>query len=86
MAKPVGQWHLDKTINISVLIVLVVQFAGLIIYITKMDDRISHLEADQLKDNEARSQLSRMDERLIGMDKILVNLQKLIERMAYKQN
>lgn len=69
MAKPIGQWHLDKNINLSVLIVLVVQFIGAVIYVSKMDSRIASLEHEQVKDNAMREEYGTFKERITNIDK-----------------
>jgi len=69
MAKPIGQWHLDKNINLSVLIVLVIQFIGFIVYVAKMDSRIESLETEQIKDNAMRDDYSTSKERITNIDR-----------------
>ncbi len=40
-----GQWHLDKRVNVSIILMLAAQIAGGIWYASKMDNRLSNVEA-----------------------------------------
>ena len=42
---PVGQWHLDKRVNVSIILALAVQMFGAIWYASKVDSRLSNVEA-----------------------------------------
>lgn len=73
------QWHLDKKVPIGIIVAMLVQFAGGLWFVSKLDSRIYTLETaavmqreiDQRQDDSARAtraevlrQLERIDEKL----------------------
>ncbi len=73
------QWHLDKKVPIGIIVAMLMQFAGGLWFVSKLDSRIYNLEkdallqreTDQRQDDSARAtraevlrQLERIDEKL----------------------
>ncbi|MFZ4761295.1 MAG: hypothetical protein ACOYK8_00570 [Alphaproteobacteria bacterium] len=84
---PPDGWHIDKTLNITVFIGLLAQAIFFSSYMGNLESRVSHLEADQLKDNAEREQAGRVDERLKNLEKGIESLQRqmsyIIEHLPY---
>lgn len=84
-----SRWHLDKGVNLTVIIALILQGIYFSVYMGKLETRVSSLEMDQAKDNAVREQFGRLDERLKNMEKGVENLQSqmgyLIESIPYTQ-
>ena len=86
-----SQWHLDKKVPISIILAMLMQFAGGLWFIARLDARIIALESAQLTqlDRDARQDQSynqHFDLLRTDMRDIMSRLDRLIERHASGAN
>lgn len=75
---PKEHWHLQKSIPITLVIALCVQFIGFIIYASKLDARVEYLEKNQLEIRQDVNFLEKENgQRKIEVAEILVRLENL---------
>jgi hypothetical protein len=80
-------WHLDKKVPISLIATLLVQFAGGLWFMSKLESRVLALESatavqherDERQDRATSSGQDKLDRRLDNID---AKLDRLIERSA----
>jgi hypothetical protein len=45
------EWHLNKSVPVTIIFALLVQTAGIVIWATRLDSRVGSLETSQLEQN-----------------------------------
>jgi len=77
-----SQWHLSKSIPVSIIIVLMVQFAGAIWMFSQMDAAIQN-NSDRLTRVETRSDVieTRAQEQAVQLGRIETQIMALVDRI-----
>lgn len=85
MTRNESGWHLDKKVPIGIIAAMLMQFAGGLWFVSKLDSRIGTLESertaqherDERQDNTTKEALGQMRRQLERIDE---KLDRLIER------
>jgi hypothetical protein len=54
-------WHLDKTVNVSIIIVLIVQFAGAVLWYSNVNNRLDNVERAIALDASQEKRLTQLE-------------------------
>lgn len=79
---PTGQtskWHLDRTVNVAVLIALFAYFVGGVLWYSQTNSRLSILELNQLKDESQERRLIQLETKFDYIKEILGSIQSKLD-------
>jgi molecular chaperone GrpE (heat shock protein) len=93
MAENREHWHLSKSVPVSIIIVLVLQFAGFVGTFATLKSDVTRAQADierldrqvdimRTSSQEQAQRLARIEERLLGVQGSLDRLVRAIEQQA----
>ena len=78
-------WKLDRRIPFAVILTMLLQLAGALIWATQLDARVGNVEEQMVSDSSLNEKFGRLDERLESlkqnMDGIKRQLDKLTDRL-----
>lgn len=77
-------WRINKEIPLSVLITLVIQTLTAIVFIVKMDSRITVLEERRVEDKAANAAVAALPERLMRTEIEVQNMKLSVNRLELK--
>ena len=77
-------WRFDKRIPIALLITVMLQVAGALIWATRLDARVGRLEQDTLADSGLNEKFARLEERLDSMKQNLVGVRQQLDHLMDK--
>jgi len=86
-------WTVDRRVPLALLIVIAVQFAGLVWWGASIDNRTEHaitglaeasarIGALEARQSAADTSRARIEERLVAQSATLIRIERLLERMA----
>ncbi|MBI3453384.1 MAG: hypothetical protein HY057_11280 [Rhodospirillales bacterium] len=70
-------WHIDRRVNVSIIVVLVVQLLGFGVLYGQLENRVSNIEGQQ---KGLAAQVITLPERLARLEAILERIERQISR------
>lgn len=74
-----GSWHLDRNINVPVIMALVAYFIGGVLWYGQTNNRLSTLELNQLKDESQERRLIQLETKFDYIKETLTQIQTKLD-------
>lgn len=75
-------WKLDRRIPIAVIVALLLQLAGALIWATELDARVSGIERQSLGSSGMSERFARMEERLDNVRQDMQGMKRQLDRLT----
>ncbi len=72
-------WHLDKRVNLSIIITIIIQTAALLIWGTRLDSRVEVLERRHVLVEPQAERIIRLETKVDGIDKTLGEIKTILQ-------
>ena len=80
-------WHLDKRVPLGIIAAMVMQFAGSMWFVSKLDSRLLALEMAQMRQNDRDDRQDRAAESAVGLVRgDLQELSRKLDRLLERQS
>lgn len=76
------RWKIDKRIPLAVIITLLVQLAGTLIWATQLDARVNHIEQQSTGNYSLNERFGRLEERLDNVKQDTDALKRLLAQLT----
>lgn len=82
MADWQGQWHLDKKVPVALIITIMMQTAGGIWFISKLDSRVAALEQATAYKADNRERIVRLETEIPQIKEMLGRIDRKLDRLT----
>jgi hypothetical protein len=82
MMKIDNAWRLDKRVPVAVIVAMLLQLAGILIWATQLDARVSSMEQQMVGSPALGEKFARLEERLEYMKQDVQYIKHQLERLA----
>ena len=81
----VKEWHLDRKVTISLILALLVNAGATVWFAAQLDQRVAHLEDEQVRDAETPERMARVETQVEALGESLSRIERKIDRAIEKR-
>ncbi|MDX2233795.1 MAG: hypothetical protein NW200_04785 [Hyphomonadaceae bacterium] len=74
-------WHFDRRVNIALIVTILLQTAGAVVWAAKLEERVAHLELMEARAVGEAERLARVEEKIGAQNLVLDRIDRRLERM-----
>lgn len=82
MKKLSDGWKIDRHIPVAVILTLLIQVGGVLIWATQLDARVSGIEQQAISSNTLNEKFARLDERLDNMKQDIAGIKRQLDKLT----
>lgn len=75
-------WQLDRRVPLAVVMTVLLQMAGALIWSAQLDARVSNLEQETLSTSGLNEKFARLEERLDGLKEMMGAMKRQVDHLA----
>jgi len=77
-------WKIDKRVPFALIVTMLLQVAGALIWATQLDARVGNVEQQMVSDSSLSEKFARLDERLEGMKQNMDGIKRQLDKLTDK--